>query len=653
MVWADLNYALCSVPPRQNHSLTAVAPRRRQRDEALEASMPTKGHIYLYGGDDGRSPRHDLWVYDISTERWEEILDTTGQPPSARSRHTATLVQLPGYDYGPDVRRIYIFGGIGIEASKLVYLDVERHEWVHPRTIGLAPPALLGHSAEYTDGGAIFVFGGRDARRAYNGVWRLDVTTHEWSEISASGSPPPPTSQHVMIADGHRLIIALGELPRPLVYIFDTKENTWLQASTEAAAALSSPLSGVPGGHIPSLHTAAAARIGAELHVFGGVDTETSTVSDAMWILDLRTLLWHHVASGGAPPSARRGHAMCSLDGALFLYGGLKSTGAFSSGFRRYDAAAIVWDTPRFDGNTPGARLGHTMSSGDDGKVYLFGGAAGGRPLSELHLLDLNTSAWERLKPAAASRDHEFSTTLPPLVGHAACCVTILPTDDLAKASRRFVGKKMLVLGGGNGRRDHSKRAAAEAQTLLVDLEAGDPVLRVPTRGAPPYERVGHAVATMRRGRKTKLYVFGGYVRGLGYMFDIHVLDVGAATWAQPAVGGSVPDGRVNHSLCAHERRLYSFGGAAKGAPFSDLHCFDVDAHSWSKLTPVGTNPPGNSAPLLYPLFSPYPSPSPLPPLTRPSPSPLPPLSLPSPAPHPPLTLPSPYPNPTLTLPSP
>ena len=63
MVWADLSGTALRVSARVNHSLTAV-PDRADASE----SAPTSGRIYLFGGDDGQSPRNDCWVYDVARD---------------------------------------------------------------------------------------------------------------------------------------------------------------------------------------------------------------------------------------------------------------------------------------------------------------------------------------------------------------------------------------------------------------------------------------------------------------------------------------------------------------------------------------------------------------------------------------------------------
>ena len=164
-----------------------------------------------------------------------------------------------------------------------------------------------------------------------------------------------------------------------------------------------------------------------------------------------------------------------------------------------------------------------------------------------------------------------------------------------------YVGKKLLVFGGGDGKK-------ATNDTILIDLPTLSTVT-LETRGKPPQERVGHAMAIVRAqfvygahalpsptwhalptlppssstvrnllphpgglrspsrlaisqiSQSRDSTVFGGFVRKLGYMFDLHALHLGRVEWLQVQVGGAVPDGRINHTLCANGKTLYLFGG--------------------------------------------------------------------------------------------
>ena len=364
-----------------------------------------------------------------------------------------------------------------------MYLDLLRREWVTPRTVGERAIALLGHTAAQV-GTAMYVVGGRDARRAYNGVWRLDTVSHEWSKPIPTGNQPPPCSKHTMAVQGSRIYVVLGEMPVDRVFIYDTTNDAWLQAEV----AQDTPA--------PPLARAGGCLIGGELTIFGGMDEETRQSSDMLHVLDLPTMSWHAIHPGGFVPSARVGHAACALNAAMFIFGGVDVNG-HSQGFAQYDASAMVWESPQLDGAAPGARVGHTMTTTAGGKVYAYGGASGGRPLGDVYVLDLHRSYWEK-----ASVSDPRSEAPPPKVGHACVFIEVTEQGQLAKDSVAYVGSKLLCFGGGDGRQ-------ATNEVLLIDVPSLATVTLTP-RGKPPQERVGHAMALVR---SQLLYVFGGFVR--------------------------------------------------------------------------------------------------------------------------------------------
>ena len=62
-------------------------------------------------------------------------------------------------------------------------------------------------------------------------------------------------------------------------------------------------------------------------------------------------------------------------------------------------------------------------------------------------------------------------------------------------------------------------------------------------------------------------------------MFDLHCLHLGRVEWLSVRVGGTVPDGRINHTLCCYGRTLYLFGGAFKGVPSHEVYALYTDEH--------------------------------------------------------------------------
>ena len=290
MVWADLSGTALRVSARVNHSLTAV-PDRADASE----SAPTSGRIYLFGGDDGQSPRRDAG--HATRDEWEEP-ELRGERPSPRSRHSMTLVRHFRAETQTEDERLYLYGGVGTHTEVVHYLDLATRTWVTPTPVGEEVLPLLGHTAAAI-GAEAWVFGGRDARRSYNHVWKLDTTTHEWASFRGAHAPtgmvPPPSSKHVMSVQGTKLLVVLGELPPEKVFLYETTSNAWLQAAVAN-----------PQG-APELHRGAAAFIGEELHVFGGLDVAANNPTNTMHLLDTRVMEWHTAAAGGATPTERVG----------------------------------------------------------------------------------------------------------------------------------------------------------------------------------------------------------------------------------------------------------------------------------------------------------------------------------------------------------
>ena len=88
MVWKDKSDRAERVPARVNHTLTAVPVDSVELSDMPGMGPPTEGQLCMFGGDDGTNPLRDTWMYDISTDVWDEPVIKL-DAPTARSRHTA------------------------------------------------------------------------------------------------------------------------------------------------------------------------------------------------------------------------------------------------------------------------------------------------------------------------------------------------------------------------------------------------------------------------------------------------------------------------------------------------------------------------------------------------------------------------------------
>ena len=86
--------------PRKNHSAVLY-----------------KGHMIIHGGDDGKIPFDDIWVYNLSTSMWYQVEMKTKLP--ARTMHSAILVN----------KYMIIIGGFNSSKETLPNLSINLDTW--------------------------------------------------------------------------------------------------------------------------------------------------------------------------------------------------------------------------------------------------------------------------------------------------------------------------------------------------------------------------------------------------------------------------------------------------------------------------------------------------------------------------------------------
>ena len=305
-------------------------------------------------------------------------------------------------------------------------LDLATRTWVTPTPVGEEVLPLLGHTAAAI--GAELWASAAATPAARTTTWKLDTTTHERASFRGAHAPtgmvPPPSSKHDVGA-GTKPVV-LGELP---------PEKLPLRDDVQRVAA--------GGGRQPAgrarAHRGAAAFIGEELHVFGGLDVAANNPTNTMHLLDTRVMERHIAAAGGATPTERVGHAMCAL-GARLRLGGLETGGRYSASFGRYDAWALLREALP-DGTSPSARVGHAIASFDE-QLYVWGrerraaARRGGRPRRGRVTGRRRSPTWRR---STATR----RSAPMPIVGHAMAAIDVAPGSQLAKDNFKFVGQKL------------------------------------------------------------------------------------------------------------------------------------------------------------------------------------------------------------------
>ncbi|XP_053487587.1 kelch domain-containing protein 4 isoform X1 [Ictalurus furcatus] len=119
----------------------------------------------------------------------------------------------------------------------------------------------------------------------------------------------------------------------------------------------------------------------------------------------------------------------------------------------------------------------------------------------------------------------------------------------------------------------------------------------------PPPRRCAHqAVVVPQAGGQ--LWVFGGeFASPNGEQFyhykDLWVLHLNTNTWEQIKAPGA-PSGRSGHRMVLCKKQLLVFGGFHESARdyiyYNDVHSFNLDTFTWSRLAPSGSAPSPRSA---------------------------------------------------------
>eukprot|EP00854_Cymbomonas_tetramitiformis_P007128 gene7128-8504_t len=174
-------------------------------------------------------------------------------------------------------------------------------------------------------------------------------------------------------------------------------------------------------------------------------------------------------------------------------------------------------------------------------KLYVVAGCYAGRALSDIQVLDLETSTWSRLALQG--------TPLPAIISHQVV----------------VWHNKLLVVGG-------FAKGITEFEVYCVDLDSST-VSLLQTEGAKPCVRGGHTITIM--GDHMVLYGGESIEPGGAALGDVYALDLSTKQWIQPDIKGEYPSDRHGHCAAPVGDFLYVFGGGTNSGCNNELHCLD------------------------------------------------------------------------------
>jgi hypothetical protein len=146
---------------------------------------PVNHCMLTYGGIPTTGYVNDLFKYDIAGNTWTQLSPTGGPPNSTSYLDSA---------YDPVSHALWIFGGKhvigGANLNDLWKYDIAANSWTQLSPSGTPPSARLRVMMVYDVAHALLVFGGQDASVYLNDLWKYDITADSWTQISPSGTLP-------------------------------------------------------------------------------------------------------------------------------------------------------------------------------------------------------------------------------------------------------------------------------------------------------------------------------------------------------------------------------------------------------------------------------------------------------------------------------
>ncbi|OVA05951.1 Kelch repeat type 1 [Macleaya cordata] len=282
--------------------------------------------------------------------------------------------------------------------SDLTVLDTESNLWYQPECTGNGSDGQVGPSPRAFHVSVaidcnMFIFGGRSGGKRSGHMFCIshlfllgnDTDIWQWSELTSFGDLPSPRDFASASAIGNRKIVMYGGWDGKKwlsdVYILDTMSLEWTELSISGS--LPPPRCG---------HT--ATMVEKRLLVFGGRGGGGPIMGD-LWALkglideETETPGWTQLKLPGQQPSPRCGHTMTSGGHNLLLFGG-HGTGGWLSRYDVYhndcivlDRVSVQWKRLPTSNEPPSARAYHSMTC-IGSRYLLFGGFDGKSTFGEL-----------------------------------------------------------------------------------------------------------------------------------------------------------------------------------------------------------------------------------------------------------------------------
>jgi len=187
-IWEDLN-PTSKPSARQNYAMAYDSDTNK---------------IVLFGGNIQGDIIDDTWVYDVSSNDWEEI-EISGDKPSKRTVH--------GMAYDPVHKKVILFGGYDDDYDNETWVyDVEEETWERKYPTVSPPPTCYINLVYNPNIKKTMFFGGRnEGDLVYsNEIWIYDFSINNWTKVNPKNKPHERARDPMVYDDDNNQLIVFG-----------------------------------------------------------------------------------------------------------------------------------------------------------------------------------------------------------------------------------------------------------------------------------------------------------------------------------------------------------------------------------------------------------------------------------------------------------
>lgn len=246
---------------------------------AFHVAVAIDCHMFIFGGRSGGKRLGDFWVLDTDIWQWSE-LTSFGDLPSPRDFAAASAI---------GIRKIVMYGGWDGKKwlSDVYLLDTISLEWTELSVTGSLPPPRCGHTATMLEK-RLLVYGGRGGGGPIMGdLWALKGLIEEenetpgWTQLKLPGQPPSPRCGHTVTSGGHHLLLFGGHGTGGWLSRYDVYHNDCVVLDRVSVQWRRLPTTNEPPA-TRAYHSMTC--IGSRFLLFGGFDGKL-TFGDLWWLV--------------------------------------------------------------------------------------------------------------------------------------------------------------------------------------------------------------------------------------------------------------------------------------------------------------------------------------------------------------------------------